>query len=76
MFVSPKYSPCLNKSLNLQTPNNTKGFDKLFKNDATIASKINYATTKDIKSPLATSLEGALQQKITQRLVNNKICIC
>ncbi len=48
-----------------------KGFDKLFRNDATIASKINYATTKDIKSPLATSLEGALQQKITQRLVNN-----
>ncbi|WP_240446420.1 hypothetical protein [Helicobacter pylori] len=48
-----------------------RGFDKLFKNDATIASKINYATTKDIKSPLATSLEGALQQKITQRLVNN-----
>ncbi|WP_120900056.1 hypothetical protein [Helicobacter pylori] len=48
-----------------------KGFDKLFRNDATIAGKINYATTKDIKSPLATSLEGALQQKITQRLVNN-----
>ncbi len=48
-----------------------RGFDKLFRNDATIASKINYATTKDIKSPLATSLEGALQQKITQRLVNN-----
>ncbi len=47
-----------------------KGFDKLFRNDATIAGKINYATTKDIKSPLATSLEGALQQKITQRLVN------
>ncbi|WP_459072366.1 putative barnase/colicin E5 family endoribonuclease, partial [Helicobacter pylori] len=48
-----------------------KGFDKLFRNDATIAGKINYATTKDIKSPLATSLEGALRQKITQRLVNN-----
>ncbi len=48
-----------------------KGFDKLFRNDATIAGKINYATTKDIKSPLATSLEGALHQKITQRLVNN-----
>ncbi len=48
-----------------------RGFDKLFRNDATIAGKINYATTKDIKSPLATSLEGALQQKITQRLVNN-----
>ncbi|RKV31684.1 hypothetical protein DD756_03655 [Helicobacter pylori] len=48
-----------------------KGFDKLFRNDATIAGKINYATTKDIKSPLATSLEGALNQKITQRLVNN-----
>ncbi|MFP5952435.1 DUF3519 domain-containing protein [Helicobacter pylori] len=46
-----------------------KGFDKLFRNDATIAGKINYATTKDIKSPLATSLEGALNQKITQRLV-------
>ncbi|MGL2517776.1 DUF3519 domain-containing protein, partial [Helicobacter pylori] len=48
-----------------------KGFDKLFRNDATIASKINYTTTKDIKSPLATSLEGALNQKITQRLVSN-----
>ncbi len=48
-----------------------KGFDKLFRNDATIASKINYATTRDIKSPLATSLEGALAQKITQRLVNS-----
>ncbi len=48
-----------------------RGFDKLFRNDATIAGKINYATTRDIKSPLATSLEGALQQKITQRLVNN-----
>ncbi|WP_162965516.1 DUF3519 domain-containing protein [Helicobacter pylori] len=48
-----------------------RGFDKLFRNDATIAGKINYATTKDIKSPLATSLEGALKQKITQRLVNN-----
>ncbi len=47
-----------------------RGFDKLFRNDATIAGKINYATTKDIKSPLATSLEGALQQKLTQRLVN------
>ncbi|MDU9790655.1 DUF3519 domain-containing protein [Helicobacter pylori] len=46
-----------------------KGFDKLFRNDATIAGKINYTTTKDIKSPLATSLEGALNQKITQRLV-------
>ncbi len=46
-----------------------KGFDKLFKNDATIAGKINYATTKDIKSPLATSLEGAFNQKLTQRLV-------
>ncbi|WQS73092.1 DUF3519 domain-containing protein [Helicobacter pylori] len=46
-----------------------KGFDKLFRNDATIAGKINYATTKDIKSPLATSLEGALNQKLTQRLV-------
>ncbi|GAA7683739.1 hypothetical protein BON254_06890 [Helicobacter pylori] len=48
-----------------------KGFDKLFRNDATIAGKINYTTTKDIKSPLATSLEGALNQKITQRLVSN-----
>ncbi|RVZ36554.1 DUF3519 domain-containing protein [Helicobacter pylori] len=48
-----------------------KGFDKLFKNDATIAGKINYATTKDIKSPLATSLEGALNQKLTQKLVSN-----
>ncbi|WP_232255605.1 DUF3519 domain-containing protein [Helicobacter pylori] len=48
-----------------------KGFDKLFKNDATIAGKINYATTKDIKSPLATSLEGAFNQKLTQRLVSN-----
>ncbi len=48
-----------------------KGFDKLFRNDATIASKINYTTTKDIKSPLATSLEGALNQKVTQRLVSN-----
>ncbi|MGL2407651.1 DUF3519 domain-containing protein [Helicobacter pylori] len=46
-----------------------KGFDKLFRNDATIAGKINYATTKDIKSPLATSLEGAFNQKLTQRLV-------
>ncbi|WP_231622730.1 DUF3519 domain-containing protein [Helicobacter pylori] len=46
-----------------------KGFDKLFRNDATIAGKINYTTTKDIKSPLATSLEGALNQKLTQRLV-------
>nr|AIA98825.1 phage protein [Helicobacter pylori] len=46
-----------------------KGFDKLFRNDATIASKINYATTQDIKSPLATSLEGAFNQKLTQRLV-------
>ncbi|PUD46578.1 putative barnase/colicin E5 family endoribonuclease, partial [Helicobacter pylori] len=48
-----------------------KGFDKLFRNDATIAGRINYTTTKDIKSPLATSLEGALNQKVTQRLVNN-----
>ncbi|AGL70137.1 hypothetical protein K750_05965 [Helicobacter pylori UM037] len=48
-----------------------KGFDNLFRNDATIASKINYTTTKDIKSPLATSLEGALNQKVTQRLVSN-----
>ncbi|MGN8467345.1 DUF3519 domain-containing protein [Helicobacter pylori] len=48
-----------------------KGFDKLFRNDATIASKINYTTTKDVKSPLATSLEGAFHQKITQRLVSN-----
>ncbi|MGL2510517.1 DUF3519 domain-containing protein [Helicobacter pylori] len=48
-----------------------KGFDKLFRNDATIAGKINYTTTKDIKSPLATSLEGAFHQKITQRLVSN-----
>ncbi|WP_240652596.1 DUF3519 domain-containing protein [Helicobacter pylori] len=48
-----------------------KGFDKLFRNDATIAGKINYATTKDIKSPLATSLEGALNQKLTQKLVSN-----
>ncbi len=48
-----------------------KGFDKLFRNDATIAGKINYTTTKDIKSPLATSLEGALNQKVTQRLVSN-----
>ncbi|MGL2378191.1 DUF3519 domain-containing protein [Helicobacter pylori] len=46
-----------------------KGFDKLFRNDATIAGKINYTTTKDIKSPLATSLEGTLNQKLTQRLV-------
>ncbi|MFP6268993.1 DUF3519 domain-containing protein [Helicobacter pylori] len=46
-----------------------KGFDKLFRNDATIAGKINYTTTKDIKSPLATSLEGAFNQKLTQRLV-------
>ncbi|MGN8392206.1 DUF3519 domain-containing protein [Helicobacter pylori] len=46
-----------------------KGFDKLFRNDATIAGRINYATTKDIKSPLATSLEGAFNQKLTQRLV-------
>ncbi|MGL2546468.1 DUF3519 domain-containing protein [Helicobacter pylori] len=45
------------------------GFHKLFKNDATIAGKINYTTTKDIKSPLATSLEGAFNQKLTQRLV-------
>lgn len=48
-----------------------KGFDKLFRNDATIAGKINYTTTKDIKSPLATSLEGAFNQKLTQRLVSN-----
>ncbi|MFB1281050.1 DUF3519 domain-containing protein [Helicobacter pylori] len=48
-----------------------KGFDNLFRNDATIARKINYTTTKDIKSPLATSLEGALNQKVTQRLVSN-----
>ncbi len=48
-----------------------KGFDKLFRNDATIAGKINYTTTKDIKSPLATSLEGALNQKLTQKLVSN-----
>ncbi len=48
-----------------------KGFDNLFRNDATIARKINYTTTKDVKSPLATSLEGALNQKITQRLVSN-----
>ncbi|GAA8184513.1 hypothetical protein HpDR148_04140 [Helicobacter pylori] len=46
-----------------------KGFDKLFRNDATIAGKINYTTTKDIKSPLATSLEGAFNQKLTQRMV-------
>ncbi|EJB80943.1 hypothetical protein HPHPH6_1314 [Helicobacter pylori Hp H-6] len=46
-----------------------KGFDKLFRNDATIAGKINYTTTRDIKSPLATSLEGAFNQKLTQRLV-------
>ncbi|MGL2844298.1 DUF3519 domain-containing protein, partial [Helicobacter pylori] len=46
-----------------------KGFDKLFRNDAMIASKINYTTTKDVKSPLATSLEGAFNQKLTQRLV-------
>ncbi|PDX15201.1 hypothetical protein BB411_05685 [Helicobacter pylori] len=51
--------------------NIAKGFDKLFRNDATIAGKINYTTTKDIKSPLATSLEGAFNQKITQRLVSN-----
>ncbi len=50
-----------------------KGFDKLFRNDATIAGKINYATTKDVKSPLATSLEGALNQKLTQKLVSNII---
>ncbi|MGL2514393.1 DUF3519 domain-containing protein [Helicobacter pylori] len=48
-----------------------KGFDKLFRNDATIAGKINYTTTRDIKSPLATSLEGAFNQKLTQRLVSN-----
>ncbi|WP_238759057.1 DUF3519 domain-containing protein [Helicobacter pylori] len=48
-----------------------KGFDKLFRNDATIAGKINYATTKDIKSPLATSLEGAFHQRLTQKLVGN-----
>ncbi len=48
-----------------------RGFDNLFRNDATIARKINYTTTKDIKSPLATSLEGALNQKVTQRLVSN-----
>ncbi|MFP6279835.1 hypothetical protein ACLGD1_00615 [Helicobacter pylori] len=48
-----------------------KGFDNLFRNDATIARKINYTTTKDIKSPLATSLGGALNQKVTQRLVSN-----
>lgn len=48
-----------------------RGFDKLFRNDATIAGKINYTTTKDIKSPLATSLEGAFNQKLTQRLVSN-----
>ncbi|WQV97652.1 DUF3519 domain-containing protein [Helicobacter pylori] len=47
------------------------GFHKLFKNDATIAGKINYATTKDIKSPLATSLEGAFHQRLTQKLVGN-----
>ncbi|MGL2422053.1 DUF3519 domain-containing protein [Helicobacter pylori] len=46
-----------------------KGFNKLFRNDAAIASKINYTTTKDVKSPLATSLEGAFNQKLTQRLV-------
>ncbi|MDU9702955.1 DUF3519 domain-containing protein [Helicobacter pylori] len=46
-----------------------KGFDNLFRNDATIAGKINYTTTKDIKSPLATSLEGTFNQKLTQRLV-------
>ncbi|WP_367696032.1 DUF3519 domain-containing protein [Helicobacter pylori] len=46
-----------------------KGFDKLFRNDATIAGKINYTTTKDIKSPLATSIEGTFNQKLTQRLL-------
>ncbi|MGN8430430.1 DUF3519 domain-containing protein [Helicobacter pylori] len=62
VFTTPKANQYINIA---------KGFDKLFRNDATIASKINYATTKDIKSPLATSLEGAFNQKLTQRLVSN-----
>ncbi|WP_240146819.1 DUF3519 domain-containing protein [Helicobacter pylori] len=62
VFTTPKAKQYINIA---------KGFDKLFKNDATIAGKINYTTTKDIKSPLATSLEGALNQKVTQRLVSN-----
>ncbi|WP_232257230.1 DUF3519 domain-containing protein [Helicobacter pylori] len=62
VFTTPKANQYINIA---------KGFDKLFKNDATIAGKINYTTTKDIKSPLATSLEGALNQKLTQKLVSN-----
>ncbi|MGL2651450.1 DUF3519 domain-containing protein [Helicobacter pylori] len=60
VFTTPKANQYINIA---------KGFDKLFRNDATIAGKINYTTTKDIKSPLATSLEGAFNQKLTQRLV-------
>ncbi|WP_227987575.1 DUF3519 domain-containing protein [Helicobacter pylori] len=60
VFTTPKAKQYINIA---------KGFDKLFRNDATIAGKINYTTTKDIKSPLATSLEGAFHQKLTQRLV-------
>ncbi|MGL2423752.1 DUF3519 domain-containing protein [Helicobacter pylori] len=62
VFTTPKAKQYINIA---------KGFDKLFRNDATIAGKINYTTTKDIKSPLATSLEGALNQKLTQKLVSN-----
>ncbi|MGL2771209.1 DUF3519 domain-containing protein [Helicobacter pylori] len=62
VFTTPKANQYINIA---------KGFDKLFRNDATIAGKINYTTTKDIKSPLATSLEGALNQKLTQKLVSN-----
>ncbi|MGN8368016.1 DUF3519 domain-containing protein [Helicobacter pylori] len=62
VFTTPKANQYINIA---------KGFDKLFRNDATIAGKINYTTTKDIKSPLATSLEGAFNQKLTQRLVSS-----
>ncbi|BAO97551.1 KHP30-like phage protein [Helicobacter pylori NY40] len=62
VFTTPKAKQYINIA---------KGFDKLFRNDATIAGKINYTTTKDIKSPLATSLEGAFNQKLTQKLVSN-----
>ncbi|ANT42639.1 hypothetical protein [Helicobacter phage FrB41M] len=62
VFTTPKANQYINIA---------KGFDKLFRNDATIAGKINYTTTKDIKSPLATSLEGAFNQKLTQKLVSN-----
>ncbi|GAA7859199.1 DUF3519 domain-containing protein [Helicobacter pylori] len=64
MLVSPKYS--LNKPLNLQTPNNTSGFHKLFKNDAKIAESLKPATTKNLSQGLATTLSGALKYQWTK----------